>query len=421
MVNIISRRKFLTLAGAMGATAIYKSLTPSTSMFAYAAQTAQASSIGQTPVLIVLNARGGWSHNIAPLYHGAYRDKMPTLSYAPEDSLPLNFEQGLHPALTNLKSIYDEGNLALINGVGYPQVNRSHDESETLMFLGAQGGLDNSMSAAVAGGWAARLTCQSSSIFSGISLGGSTELIEGACNPPRSFGDLSNFGESSIRWDDRRSLWMRQHRDALIAQGDGTSAAALSTVRNNVNNIEASISTVRAVTQRPFNFTFPNTSLGAACRDAVKLINAPELGTQFIYLSKGGFDTHSGELASLNTLLADIDTSLAAMVAALKSLGHYSRVTIMSISEFSRTFENNSQGTDHGHAGPMFVLGGRVQGGVKSQAYSAAETTGDYYGDYRVHYSQAFKDWTYAAGFDAERVFPRAIPNPQTLNLFTSS
>src|SRR5690606_17960611 len=126
------------------------------------------------------------------------------------------------------------------------------------------------------------------------SLGGSNELLEGPCNPGRSFGDLDNFGERDIRWNARRTEWMKQHRDRVIAASNPSNSQALQFIRSGVQNIAASIETVRAATAAPLNYNFPNTGLGNACADAVRLIRARELGVQFIFLRIGGFDTHSG-------------------------------------------------------------------------------------------------------------------------------
>lgn len=418
----LSRRKFLKIVGAgtCGA-AIHTSLAPVNSLVAYAMPPIIGAALGQGSVLVVLNLDGGCSHNIAPGYSGAYRDRFPTLSFSEAQSLPLNTEQGLHPALTLFRDIYNEGRLAVINQCGLPMNTRSHDQDQTLKFIGAADGRDQSMSASVSGGWAARLTCQMGSIFGGISLGGSNDLISGDCNAPRSFGDLQGFGEDEIRWDERRTNWMKEHRDRVIAKSNEINTDALKFIRSGMDNIQASIQTIQAATSQPLNFTFPNTGLGNSCRDAVRLIAARQLGVQFIYLNRGGFDTHNGEAQSLTGNLTDINNSLTAMVNALKSLGLWQSVTIMTVSEFCRTFENESRGTDHGNAGPMFVMGGKVLGGIKVPMYSAAQiqsmASAGYFNTVEVHYSQMFKEWVVAAGFDAEKVFPKPFA-PKTLNLF---
>lgn len=417
----LTRRDFLKIVGAgtCGA-AIHYTLEPASNMMAYAMPHIAGSMIGDRPTLVVLNLAGGCSHNIAPGYSGAYRDKFPTLSFSEAQSNPLNSEQGVHPSLTLFRDLYNEGRLALVNQVGLPDSTRSHDQDETLMFIGAQNGRDQSMSASIGGGWAARLTCQMGTIFGGISLGGSNPLIQGDCNPPRSFGDLTNFGEDNIRWDERRSLWMRQHRDRVIGNASDANTSSLQFVRSGMDNIEASIQTIQAATSQALNYTFPNTGLGNSCRDAVKLIAARQLGVQFIYLRQGGYDTHNGERQSLTNLLTDVNNSLSAMVTALKGLGLWNNVTIMTISEFCRTFENRSAGTDHGRGGPMFVMGGKVRGGIKVPIYSAAQIqnmSSGYFNTYEVHYSQPFKDWVWAAGFDAEKVFPKPF-TPKALDLF---
>ncbi len=406
MKNRFSRRGFLrTLtAGTCGA-AIHNVISPYDNMLALAQ--------GQSSkVIIVVNMSGGCSYNITPIYHGTYRDKNPTISFSPEDSLPISAEQGLHPSLTGLKSIYDEGRLAVLNMVGYPNPNRSHDESTDIWHRGTR------LTGASNGGWGARLTCQMNTIFGGVSLGGTNLITTGDCNPPRSFASLDQnaFGERSLSGASAenaeflRNIRENVNYESLAPEG----ADNYNYLKAQNDNLSISLQSIKAATVKALPditpVTFPNSSFGRSCRDAAKLINAPELGSNFIYLQRGGFDTHAGERAALTGNLNDINGGLTALIASAKAMNRWQDVVIITMSEFCRTFENGSQGTDHGHAAPMLIAGGAVRGGILSPVPTAEETAvRDYYRDYHLDFRGVFHEAVQFLGYDPLPVFPEAF------------
>ncbi|MBX7137670.1 MAG: DUF1501 domain-containing protein [Oligoflexia bacterium] len=425
MKRDFTRRDFLRLvsAGTCGA-AVHRVLSPRNGMLAFGAP-ATLPALGSQAVLVVVNLAGGCSYNIAPIYHGAYRDKNPTISYGPENSLILTPDQGVHPSLTYFKKLYDQGRLAVMNGVAHPQNNRSHAESTENWFSGIYDG-----ASATQGGWGARLTCQMASVFGGVSLGGSISLMQGSCNDGRSFGDLSNFGEDQIFWDSRQSRYLKAYRDQVIANSFvPASNDNLAYVKNASDNLAASIDAVKSATNvtLPTSYTEPgdatptaitfNGGFGASCRDAAKLIAGTALGVQLIYLEHGGFDTHQMERNSLPGTLAEVNAGIQALVLTAKAMGFWNRMVIVTMSEFCRTFENGSQGTDHGRAAPMFMMGGAISGGVKNMPPSPAQTSGDYYNLMDIDCREPFKHVVYQMGYDHNKVFPGPI-NMKNLSLF---
>jgi uncharacterized protein (DUF1501 family) len=131
---------------------------------------------------------------------------------------------------------------------------------------------------------------------------------------------------------------------------------------------------------------------------------------KLIYLSIGGFDTHSGERTAMTNLMNNLNGGLSALIRTAKALNRWDDVTIITMSEFSRTFENGSAGTDHGHAGAMFMLGGQVQGGVHTPAPTAAETArGAYYNEFHVDFREVFRSAIDHMGYNGAAVFPEPI------------
>lgn len=431
MSMVKSRRKFLKLAtaGTCGAL-IHKAVTPYESMFAYGA-------VNTNKVLIVINFGGGASYNTAPIYNGVYRDKNPTISFGPEAPSLMNGptgshfltdEQGLHPALTGLKTIWDQGNLALINMAGYPNPNRSHDESTQIWFRGMRsGGLSNGGSA----GWAARLTCQLGNAYSGLSLAGSNLLVSGGCNPPRAYNNIAQLGDTYIKDDSSSGLWANLSRanvKIMLDARDAASNPSRNIITNGITAAESSIKVLKNEVAKGLPETNPDGSeisfgggFGSRCEEAAKMITATSLGVQFIFLEMGGFDTHSDERDRLSGLMGNFNRGITALYQTLShpAVDRWKDVTIITMSEFCRTFENDSQGTDHGHAAPMFVFGGGVKGGIKSPTPTAAEVAAanGYFHNYAVDFREPFYGAISKMGLDPSLVFPEAF-NLKNLDLF---
>ena len=403
----LSRRNFLKAISASTCGAAVHSIVPN---FPDIISFSTESALSTNGIFIVLNFAGGASYNTAPIYHQAYYDMNPNLHYVPGDSLAITGYQGLHPSLTAFEQIYNEGNLALINMVGYPRPDRSHATSTDIWMRGIREG-----SAATMGGWGARLTCMiPESIFAGVSLEGSNTLIQGDCNPPRAFNNLNNFGESNAPTDNR---WFKNRRDYLLSlEAIDAENRNKSFVQQAMTNFDKSVEIIEEVVE-----TIPQEIIDAfgtnpngfdqRCRDAARLVAASsQLKTRFIFLQDGGYDTHSNERNRLTGNLDSVNQGIGNLITALKALGMWNNCVICTMSEFCRTHENANAGNDHGHAGPVYVMGGAVNGGIKNAPPSEAETAGvQYYANYAVDFRQIFKEIVAAMGLDTSQVFPEGF------------
>lgn len=430
-----SRRNFLKMLGAgTCGTIAHNVLNPYNGLVAYAQSMPTPGA--DLPVLVVVNMSGGCSYNLAPIYNGAYRDKNPNISFGPEaasvvNNMPagshaLDENQGLHPALTGLAKIYHEDkNLALINQVGYPNPNRSHDESTQIWFRGIRTGGNGGGGVA---GWGARLTSQMASVNAGFSLGGSNLLINGGMNPPRSLGSIQNMTEGNLPYG-TGNTWFQMTRDELALN----LGSQYSDTKHNRQIVAAAIESagkasvaLKAETNKPLpaGITFQTNGNGFAneCLQAAQLIRAKSLGVQFIYMEIGGFDTHSMERTNLNNRLTQLNSGLTSLADFLKhpEINRWKDVTIVTMTEFCRTFENGSEGTDHGHAGPMLVMGGGVKQGIKSPTPTAAQITSanGYLHQYAVDFREPFYGAIKKMGLNADLVFPETF-NTKNLDIFS--
>jgi len=369
MKHIRSRREFLKVlaAGTCGGLA-HQLMTPTDGFMAFADPLFGPASANNR-IFILFNFSGGCSYNILPIYHATYRSRNPTISYGPENSLPMNSTQGFHPALTALKTIYDDGQLAAMNLIGAgPNQSRSHDEATT------QWHTQQTTSMGSAEGWGAKLTTQLQSAFGGVSLAGSNALTRGGLNPPRVLASLSSLGEQEIFWNQDDAQQLQMVRTNCLTQAAAPSNIAQEYVSESIIKLQSNVELLKQYAAMQLPVTFPNTGLGRKFADAARLIAAgPALNVKFIYLDQGGYDTHSGEKARLTSNLQEFNGAISAFVACMKNIGRWNDVVVANMSEFTRTMENSSQGTDHGMAGPQMILGGLVKGGQKTPVPSELE------------------------------------------------
>lgn len=413
--NRFSRRQFLRVLSAGTCGAMIHNLCSPTSDFLAFASPNYSAALDDTSIFILVDLAGGINgYNAFPLYNSVHRDANPNISFSPAQSIPLTSDQGLHPSLTGFKTIWDQGHLALINQVGYANPNRSHDESADIWYRAYPGA-----SGAAVGGWGARMTNLFSHSFAGVLLGGQSGIGDGQGNTPRAFGDLDNFGENNFWGGSAGSKQLQDARANLIIDSNGQSNPNRKFVKDSMENLQASIDLVKQYTNITLPITFPNTGFGQRCKDAAKLVMASELNVRFIYLSLGGFDTHSGQAASLTNRMQELNGGILALKQIIDQSPRQSYITIMS--EFGRTAsENGSMGTDHGHANPMVVIGKDINGGIKSPPPSTAVITEavqrGYYHGYDVHFIRVFADVLTKMGLNPAPVFPN-IPNSVYSNL----
>ncbi len=413
----VSRRNFLKYLtyGTCGA-AIHKGFLPGFSSQVLAAPTQRAAV--NDALLYVINLGGGATYNMYPIYHSAWRDKNPIISLSEAESLPFNAEQGFHPSLSYFKQLFDDGDLALINEVGFPNdiFSRSHSTAAQ-MWMKASG---NPMGAVTAG-WMNTLSCQMSGFYAAVSLAGSDPIVQGGCPGTRALESLSSLNGSSFLYSTDETTWLNMQRTAFNNGTSASSASSQAAVSTSISNMEAAAEAIQDATQAdPPNVGVnpPNNDY----RDAAKLTMANNvLGTQAFYLEHGGFDTHSNQRNSLPGNLANVNQGVRYLAEVNKALGLWDRTIILVTSEFARTFENSSQGDDHGHIHPMAIMGGRVNGRQVTAAptnQKIASTSGSYLTSPAVDTRNVIAQVIAAMGYSAAPVIQDSGYDTTNLSLF---
>ncbi|GAT31945.1 hypothetical protein TSACC_2340 [Terrimicrobium sacchariphilum] len=373
-----------------------------------------------SPILVILQMAGGNDglNMVVPYGDDAYYRARPKIGLAAGNVLKVDDHIGLHPRLKTLRGFYDEGRLGVIQGVGYPNPNRSHFRSTDIW----QTATDSNKFANK--GWLANYfdsCCKGEDPVVGVSIGSETPLsFSGSAGAgitlsrPDQFRFISNDPAAGEAFADMTSLSDNtggsvQSLSGDKAQGDGNT---LDFVRRTALDARISSDRILEITRKSkAPVSYPGGRLATDLNLVARLI-AGGLPTRVYYVSQGGYDTHSGQLGSHDRLLGELDSSLGAFVADLKAQGNLDRVTIMTFSEFGRRVaENASGGTDHGAAAPMFVLGGKVKAGLHGTQPSLTELgDGDliYTVDFRSVYATMLDKWLHAP---SEAVLGRKFPS----------
>lgn len=306
-----------------------------------------ARAAGADPVVVKIFLRGGADALSLVVPHGDsdYALLRPTIKLLPTATRNLDGFYGLHPSLAALEPLYRNGSLAIVHAVGSPDPTRSHFEAQDYMENAAPGRHD------VASGWLNRyLATQSiTGSFAGVSIGSSKALSL--------VGNVDTVSMVSLDTFQPGDLFHPARLGAIQGAFEAWPDVRMQQTSNEMLEGAAIVATVNRTT----SVVYPNTNFGKALKDGAALIKA-QIGVRALAIDLSSFDHHSEMKVELPTLC----TTLAAGLAAFhQDLGtHAARTLTLVTSEFGRTAaENGSGGTDHGHGGVLFALGGGVRGG----------------------------------------------------------
>jgi uncharacterized protein (DUF1501 family) len=352
-------------------------------------------------VLVVIEMQGGNDglNTAVPYTDPGYAKARPVIGIAENDLVKISPSVGLHPSLKSLGDLYNQGKVAVMTGVGYPNPNRSHFHSMDIWQTGnPQVDISNRT------GWLARYFDADGHLksdpLSGVTVGSALPLALTAEDTPISvIGSLRSFGFQSAPGVDKQKTM--DALQALYAQGT-VAASPAEFVRNvgvnaytSVKELKAAIKDYDARSANAAKYPIQN-GLASGLQTVSKLVTGG-LETKVFYLTIGGFDTHANQPNQHAQLLQQMSDALAAFYQDLAQQGRANDVTVMTFSEFGRrVHENGSAGTDHGAASVMFVLGGAVKGGVYGD-YPSLEDLDDgdlrFHTDYRSVYATLLEKW----------------------------
>lgn len=367
-----------------------------------AAKPAAASGAGN--VLVVLQLSGGNDalNTVAPYGMGAYYDSRPGLAIPQKDVLRLDNKLGLHPFLKEIKKLYDRKQVAVINGVGYPNPNRSHFRSLEIWQTGVPERSD------LETGWVGRYLDETQkrgeNPLAALAIGWESKILLAKHINAPTIIDVNNF---KLLMRERTSAQEQASRleafRSLYGAGD---AGVLADVRSKG---QAALDTADLVQGKLVSIRksegYPKSSRLTAQLSLIAQLIEANLGTRVFVAEMSNFDDHAREKELHGGLLRELDGTIGAFFADLEARKLGDRVTMVLFSEFGRRVrENASGGTDHGTAGTMLVIGNKVRGGLYGEmpSLTSLDIHGDqkYAVDFRSVYATLLERWLHAPSQD---------------------
>lgn len=356
-MDTISRRKFLTLTAgaAAGAMATQLSLADIVQ-----AGITRPLPLG-TPILVVVTLYGGNDglNTVVPYQDPIYKAMRPDIYLHDNQVIPLSDGLALNGSMVGFKTLWDRGELAIVRGVGYPNPDRSHFSS---MAIWQSGSPQEHISTGWIGRW---VDHQPHDPMTAIGLGSVLPpLLAGA----KQVGSVLPLGGLTVPTGD-----MAQHFQ-YMSRPSGEDLPMQAMAANNLADLFSLNKDIAPILKQPaikpddlptaIGSNFGGDQSLTQQLDLVSKLIAANAPTRVWGVSLGGFDTHADEVKSQTALLGTVSTAITKFISQLHTTKRRSDVTVLVYSEFGRRVKANaSHGTDHGTSGPVFVIGGKVNGG----------------------------------------------------------
>ncbi len=349
------------------------------------------------PALVVIQLSGGNDalNTVVPYTNGIYQDSRKAIRLEEHEVLDLNGKLGLSPAMGPIKNMWDQGDVAIVNGIGYPQPNRSHFRSMDIWHTA------ESVDVAP-DGWLGRaireIDPEHQNVVAGVNFGrGLPRALHCKGVPVASVGNLATYGlmpniDDMATRDLALNIFTRMYgpregRDAILeAIGDTGMSAYLG-----ADILRAAPEQYRS------SIEYGDNMIAQQMKDIAQVMLA-DVGTRIFYTQHGSYDTHSGELLNHYTLWDELSNAVSDFFADLEEHGREDDAVVMVFSEFGRRIDDNGSGTDHGSGGVAFVMGSNVKGGLYGEYPSIEpidQVEGDmaYNNDFRGLYATLLDGW----------------------------
>ena len=314
------------------------------------------------PVIVVLQLTGGndYLNTVIPYNDPHYRDNRPAVGVAEDRILKINDNVGFHPEMAPMQRLYDQGKVAIVNGVGYANSPRSHFRSMDIWHTCEPDKLGTE-------GWLGRVTKDldpnKENVVTTVSFGPSLPralALPGV--PVACVDDLDTFGmlPTISETDQRNKILDRFTRLYSPTIGSGFVMDYLG--QTGLDSLKAA--DILKVAPAKYNSTieYPDTTLARKLR-GIAQVHMADLGTRILYCDHGSFDSHSNQVGMHDKLWHDVSSAVESFFDDLRENNAGENVIMLLFSEFGRRVHDNGSGTDHGAAGAAFVIGEGVKGG----------------------------------------------------------
>ena len=356
----------------------------------------------ENPVVVVVQLTGGndYLNSVIPFTDSNYYENRLSFSVPQDKVVKLDAQLGLHPTMAPMKGIYEHGNLAIINGVGYENSPRSHFRSMDIWHTCEPDKIGTE-------GWLGRvireLDPKGENPITGVNIGQALPralTVPGV--PVASVSDLNTYGLlTNIENEDRRTTVLEKFSN-MYGQAIGSGPVNDYLARTGLDALKGADILKEALNGYSSTIEYGSSSISKSLRD-VAMIHTANLGTRVFYTQLGSFDTHASQPPVFDKLWIELSRAITDFWADLREHEADKEVVMFLFSEFGRRVKDNGSGTDHGAAGACFALGPMVKGGIYGE-YPSTDSSKLEQGDlvpnqdFRGVYSTITEDWM---GLDA--------------------
>jgi uncharacterized protein (DUF1501 family) len=353
----------------------------------------------QDNVLVVLQLSGGNDalNTVIPYADPLYLENRPVVRIDPEKVLPINDHIGFNPALAPIKALWDEGKVAIIQGIGYPHPNRSHFRSMHIWHtcepdkVGTEGWLGRTIR---------DIDPRHDNVLTGVNFGrGLPSALAVPGVPVASVGNLETYGVlTGIQGQDQRTEALDLFAN-MYAPRLGRTMVKEYISQTGVDALKGADILSTAPQKYASTVKYGNDTVAQYLRNIAQVYLAG-LGTRVMYTTapQNSFDTHASEPPKHTQLWQDVSNGVSAFYQDLKEHNAAENVVMLLFTEFGRRVHDNGSGTDHGSGGIAFVIGDAVKGGLYGEYPSLAPEKlldGDlhYNNDFRGTYATLVEKW----------------------------
>ena len=353
---------------------------------------------GKSPVFVVVQLTGGndFMNTIIPYTSSVYHDNRPLVGIPQEQVLPLNDTLGFHPQMGPFKDMYERGMMGIVQGIGYPNSNRSHFRGMDIWHTCEPFEVSTI-------GWLGRtlreIDPEGENPLTGVNFGvGLPRAMAMPGVPVTSVSNLDNYGlmtgiEMENERDQALDIFKHMYGPAI---GTGPVMEYLSRTGQDVLT---GADIIKVAPERyESTVEYADNPIAKSLRDVAR-VHTADLGTRIFYTQHGGYDTHANEVPTHPKLIGDLSGAIHDFFDDLAEHDADDNVVMLVFTEFGRRIYDNGSGTDHGSGGGAFVIGKPVAGGLYSEYPSLEQSRWangedlEHTIDYRGIYGTILEQW----------------------------
>ena len=318
----------------------------------------------KTLVVIQLTGGNDFMNTIVPYTNSHYYDARKKIVLGQDDFLPINDTLAINKNAAPFKRMFDEGNMAIIQGIGYPNSNRSHFRGMDIWHtcepdrVGSEGWLGLAVK---------EIDPSGGNVLTGVNIGqGLPRAMAVPGVPVTSISDLEGYGVMKrLEQEQLRDKALQAFKD-IYGQAIGSGVVAEYIGKTGLDVLRGADMLSEVAGNYNSTVEYADNSIAKSLRDVAR-IHLSGLGTRIFYTNHGGYDTHANEMPAHPKLISDLSGAISDFMDDLEEHEAADDIVILVFTEFGRRMRDNGSGTDHGSGGGAFIFGKNVKGGLYSE------------------------------------------------------